>query len=341
MKIYSVLHLGPGNVGSAFAHILRTQRRDVESKYEVDLRYAGVFRSQGGKFNKDGLTEQELCSDNWPTQFEEAMHAAEGTVILVDTTSSEETVSLMKQVLEKGGYVVMANKKPVSGTMETFKMLTETYAGNVRFETTVGAGLPVLNTLLGLVESDDRIEHIQGCFSGTLGYLASELEKGVPYSEAVHKAKQFGYTEPDPRDDLSGMDVARKALILARVCGNELEMKDVHITPFYEEQYANGTVEEFMKAIAKSNDIYAAQMAKALHNEDTLRYVADIQDDTVKVSLKVVPKQSPLGSLEGPDNIISLQSKAYNNNPLVIRGPGAGAQVTAIGVFSDVLACIR
>ncbi len=341
MKTFKIIHLGLGNVGKELAKQLFSQQKHFQEKYSVELQYVACFSSKGGITGNPLSIEQVLQFPENSQQVSvlDIVKESDSSTILIDTTSSTETIPTMKSVLEKGGYVVMANKKPFSSDYKHFSDIYLAYPGHVFFETTVGAGLPIIRPLMYLVDSGDTMNAVEGCFSGTLGYLCSQLEAGVSYSQAVQTAKDFGYTEPDPRDDLSGMDVARKALILARVCGLEKELSDIHVHPLYDEALSSLSVEEFMKELEKENIKYSQMFRQAMEKGSTYRYVASITQNSITVGLKKVPKQSPLGTLNGPENKVVIQTERYNH-PLVVQGPGAGAAVTAAGLCSDILAIV-
>jgi bifunctional aspartokinase / homoserine dehydrogenase 1 len=260
--------------------------------------------------------------------------------ILVDLTS-EETGPLLREALEQGFHVVLANKKPLAGPQADYDLLMETARRRglaLRYEATAGAGLPVLDTLAKLEEAGDRVESILGCFSGTLGYLMSALEDGRSFSAAVHEAWKLGYTEPDPRDDLSGRDVARKALILARALGRRVEPEQVALEPLFPPELDHPDPARFVAGLAALDEPLAARVERARRDGKTLRYVARIGRRAVRVGLEAVPIASPMGSLRGTANQVVIQSRRYHDNPLVVTGPGAGAEVTAAGVLNDVAA---
>ena len=243
--------------------------------------------------------------------------------ILVDLTS-DETSALLTEAMQHGFNIVLANKKPLAGPQASFDRLIGTARErglSFRYEATAGAGLPVLDTIAKLQQAGDKIETIVGCFSGTLGYILTELEKGVAFSDAMRKAQALGYTEPDPRDDLSGMDVARKALILARTLGHRAEMADIRLQPL-----------DF------SDDEFRERIARARRERRVLRYVAKIRSRSISVGLEALPESSPAANLRGTDNQVAIYSKRYSANPLVVTGPGAGATVTAAGVLNDIVA---
>ena len=234
--------------------------------------------------------------------------------------------------------VVLANKIPLAADWNAAKTFFE--YSDLRYECTVGAGLPVIDTLQYLLDTGDRVTRIEGCLSGTLGYLCAELEQGVPYSEAVAQAKALGYTEPDPRDDLSGKDVARKALILARTAGWPLEMADLTVELLYPKSLSGVSTDEFMAAVSILDEPYSRRVGEAQTGGQVLRYVARVGPDGGEVGLAAVPQDSPVGALRGPANYIALHTTRYNEVPLVLSGPGAGPEVTAAGVLGDIVRII-
>jgi homoserine dehydrogenase len=208
---------------------------------------------------------------------------------------------------------------------------------SIRYEATAGAGLPVLDTLAKLKDAGDRVQTILGCFSGTLGFIMTALEDGVPFSEAVRQAWKNGYTEPDPRDDLSGTDVARKALILARTLGRRLELGDIELEPLYGPGEDSADPAAFVANLARLDEAFRRRTDEARRDKRVLRYVAKI-DKNIRVGIEAVPENSPMGRLRGTDNQVAIYSKRYKTNPLVVTGPGAGAAVTAAGVLNDIVA---
>jgi len=261
--------------------------------------------------------------------------------LLVDTTAQDGTAESIAAAVAQGHRVVLANKKPLCGSIDTFRAITE--ARRARYEATVGAGLPVIGTLRTLLETGDEVATIQGCFSGTLGYLATALQDGTPFGAAVREAKSRGWTEPDPRDDLGGTDVARKALILARTSGVDAELSDVAVESLYPERMAELAVDEFMARIDELDEPLRERFDDAAGRGATLRFVASAgrERDSLRVGLAEVPRDSLLGGLRGLDNLMLLQTRRYAEAPLSVRGPGAGTQITAAGVLGDMIAFAR
>ncbi|MBE0684937.1 MAG: homoserine dehydrogenase [Anaerolineaceae bacterium] len=210
----------------------------------------------------------------------------------------------------------------------------------IRYESTVGAGLPVIATLRSMINSGDQITRIEGVMSGTLGFLCSQLEAGMSYSQAVRQAFDSGYTEPDPRDDLSGFDVLRKALILGRTAGWKLEQNDFSVQPLFDDRLVGISVPEFFQNTQLLDETYAQQIEAASKEGRVLRYLASITPQGGKIGLLAVERNSTLGSLQGPGNYFAFYSQRYNEIPLVIAGPGAGIEVTANGVLNDIIALL-
>jgi len=207
----------------------------------------------------------------------------------------------------------------------------------LRYETTVGAALPVITTTKRLVASGETIQRIVGSLSGTLGYIMTAVEEGVAFSKAVLRAKELGYTEPDPREDLSGRDVARKGLILARTLGWDIEMDDVKVQSLFPEEWASWPLADFLGELyALDDDFYSWRDAAQVRRE-SLRYVAQVSEGTVEVGIQFIPSDSPLGRLRGSDNLVEFYTQYYDPQPLAIQGRGAGVHATAAGVLSDIM----
>lgn len=344
MKHVFLLHLGVGNVGRMLQQYILSGRNTLKKSFGVDLTYCGMFRSSGGIFRHGGLTELEMW--NFPkhidaTTIVQAIEDVALPFILIDTTASEQTAPLVIAALARGGFAVLSNKKPLVGPQSQWDTLRQSMNSRLYIETTVGAGLPVIATIQSMIATGDTILEIRGCFSGTLGHIFSSLEDGMPFSRAVLQAKTAGYTEPDPRDDLSGLDVARKALILARLLGCRMELADIPVEALYPENLQNGSVQQFLERISTQDTAYENRMKKAQQSGKTLRYVAWITPTSCSVGIHETDKISDIGQLKGPDNCISIRTKRYNANPLVIKGPGAGIEVTAAGAFGDIVQIMK
>lgn len=260
-------------------------------------------------------------------------------VAVVDCSASSDTIGILKKVVESGGCIVLANKKPLTSSMEDYDKLV-LHPRRLRHESTVGAGLPVIMSINRLLSSGDTIHRIVGSLSGTLGYVMSEVEDGKPFSQVVQNAKSLGFTEPDPRDDLSGMDVARKALIIARLLGQRIEMNSIKVESLYPKEMGPKAmaVEEFLaNALPQLDNQIAERVKKAASNGNVLRYVCMIEGSRCEVGVQELPKNSALGRLRGSDNVLEIYSRCYSEQPLVIQGAGAGNDTTAAGVLADIL----
>ncbi|HKO59156.1 MAG TPA: bifunctional aspartate kinase/homoserine dehydrogenase I [Thermoanaerobaculia bacterium] len=352
--------LGFGQIGRALARQLIAQDRHLRNELGVDIKAVAIADRSGIKIHEHGYTAaalQKLAKqkesgarlfDRGVLSIDELRQMMRKELwllpshrpILVDLTS-EETAPLLQEALEQGFHVVTANKKPLAIAQADYDRLFATARERgvaLRYEATAGAGLPVLDTLAKLSEAGDRVETIEGCFSGTLGYLMSAVENGARYSEAVAEAWRLGYTEPDPRDDLSGLDVARKALILARALGRRLELADIEVEPLFTAAVDDDDPARFVKKLAALDDDFAARANAAKKQKKVLRYVANIGRSRIRVGIEAVAESSPMGGLRGTDNQVVIRSKRYKKNPLVVTGPGAGAEVTAAGVLNDIVA---
>ncbi len=352
--------LGFGQIGRELARQLTAQHKHLREELGIDIRIVAVADRSGIKIEEKGFSPAtlnkfadkkksgaRLFDDKSPLSLPQLQTMMRNELwllpsyrpILVDLTS-EDTAPLLQEALEQGFNIVLANKKPLAVSQIEYDRLMQTARDRsltIRYEATAGAGLPVFDTLAKLRSAGDKIESILGCFSGTLGYLMTALQDGVRFSEAVKQAWKLGYTEPDPRDDLSGTDVARKALILARTLGRRLELSDIELEPLFGSDVDSNDPATFIVNLRKLDDEFAARIESARKKGNVLRYVARI-GKTIRVGLDEVPEGSPMGRLSGTDNQVVIHSKRYKNNPLVVTGPGAGAEVTAAGVLNDIVA---
>ncbi|HEX7081222.1 MAG TPA: bifunctional aspartate kinase/homoserine dehydrogenase I [Gammaproteobacteria bacterium] len=348
-KTVSVGLIGPGLVGSALLDQLADARERLRDKFNLDLR----VRAIGGS-RRMHLGEPRIDLGSWRealgggeamrldafvdhVQTDYLPHAA-----LIDCTASQEIANRYASWLERGIHVITPNKRAHSGPIgyyEELKKLTRSANRHFLYEATVGAGLPVIQTLKDLVETGDEIESISGIFSGTLAYLFNVFDGGRPFSEIVRDARSRGYTEPDPRDDLSGMDVARKAVILAREAGLALELEDLDVESLVPAALADASVDEFLDRLSDFDAPMAERVAEAKRNDTVLRYVADIdmRRGTARVQLQSFAKDHPFANINLTDNIVQFVTRRYCDNPLIVRGPGAGPDVTAAGIFADLL----
>jgi aspartokinase/homoserine dehydrogenase 1 len=262
-----------------------------------------------------------------------------------DCTASDEVSASYAGILESSIPIVTPNKRANAGAMDYYQELTG-YSRDrgipYLYETTVCAGLPVISTLRDLSLSGDTVRRIEAVLSGTLSFIFNNFDGTKPFSALVREAKAKGYTEPDPRDDLNAMDAARKALILARECGMALEFSNVAIEPILPAAcFKAKDVEAFFKELKKSDASFEKRRAEAAACGRVLRYVAVIEEGSAKLSLRAEAPDSPFRSLKDSDNIVVITTDRYSKLPMVIKGPGAGAQVTAGGIFADIVRIAR
>jgi aspartokinase/homoserine dehydrogenase 1 len=261
--------------------------------------------------------------------------------VIIDCTASAEVGETYVAWLNRGIHIVTPNKKANSGTLPYYRALQE--AGRAAgthylYEATVGAGLPIIQTLRDLRETGDEITRIEGIFSGTLAYLFNVYDGSETFSSIVHAAKVKGYTEPDPRDDLSGMDVARKLIILGREMGLTLEMADVRVEGLVPKALEKCSVEEFMARLPEFDATMTTLLADAREKNEVLRYVGRVDaDGKATVGLMRLDAKHAFANIALTDNVVRFATRRYCDNPLIVQGPGAGPEVTAAGVFSDLL----
>lgn len=263
-----------------------------------------------------------------------------GGVIFADATGSPEVAKLYAELLKSGIHVVTPSKLANSGTQEHYRELHNIAGSNgVQFlyETNVGAGLPVIHSIKNMIDTGDEILEISGVLSGTMTYIFSELDKGEPFSKTLIKARNLGYAEPDPRDDLSGEDVARKFLILARTVGLEIEREEIEVENLVPEFLKNADSATFLNELNQFDEEWAARFKHENAKGYTVRYTGRLKNGRVEVGTEAVPISSPLGQLTGTNNLVVIKSRRYNDQPLIIQGPGAGKEVTAAGVLGDIL----
>jgi aspartokinase/homoserine dehydrogenase 1 len=356
-----VVLLGFGQIGRALAGIMaKGMKRPLNTKANgaSKLRLTAAIDTSGFVFEPGGLTARAVGELSDGKQAGKSLADARGgrranpadalavlsqhalaNPILVDLTADDTTPLVLKAV-DAGMDVVLANKRPLAGPRRQSSELWEKVAAaNQRMltEATVGAGLPIFDTYRKLVESGDRVLKIEGCLSGTLGFVLTEVERGKSFSQALRRAMELGYTEPDPRDDLSGADVGRKALILGRLLGFAGEPDDVAVESLVPAALRALARDAFLARLADMDADWAKRAAAAKAKGATLRYVASVSKDKIAVGLQTVGRQSPFFGLKGTDNQVAFTTVRYRKNPLVITGPGAGPAVTAAGVLNDLL----
>lgn len=348
-KTLNVFIVGLGLIGSTLIKQIRKQEKFLAANQGIKIRLVGLSNSRKMLFDKKGIGYEE-----WKDRIENTGKQADiqaftdnmiglnlPNSIFLDCTASEEIVKFYPDILNASISIVTPNKVANSVDYNGYKNLQEiAFKRSVKYlyETNVGAGLPIINTLKDLMNSGDQIIKIQAILSGTVSYIFNNFVEGTHFHDIVKEAKEKGLTEPDPREDLNGKDVARKILILSRETGLALEPDDVAVENVLPESCKNAdSVDEFMQELENNSSYFEKLRKEAADEGKVLRYIAELENGKVSVSLKYVDAEHPFYSLSGSDNIVSFVTERYKDTPLVVKGPGAGAEVTAAGVFADLI----
>lgn len=339
-----------GLIGSTLLRQIQEQKDYLKQRKNLNIRLVGITNTK-----KMLLDEGGISLENWKEELLEKGEIANiGSFVsdvqdlnlpysvFVDCTADKNIVQYYYSLLSSSVSIVTPNKVANSGRYEQYFMLqkaAQKHGVKFLYETNVGAGLPIINTLQGLITSGDKINKIEAVLSGTLAYIFNNFKVGDRFVDVVKEAKAKGYTEPDPRDDLSGQDVARKILILSREAGLKLEPEDVTIINLLNDACLNApSVDAFFEELEKDNDRFEKLLQDAQANDEVLRFIATLDSDNkASIGLKTVGRSHPFFNLAGSENIISFTTERYKYNPLVVKGPGAGAEVTASGVFADIM----
>ncbi len=345
----SVGVIGPGTVGEVLLEQIASQSERLREQFKIDLRVRGILGSK-----RMVLGDTGIALGTWREQYEHSTVPADlerflehvrvdylPHTVLIDCTASGDVAARYPEWLRAGVHVITPNKKANSAEMAFYRALQEARragAAHYLYEATVGAGLPVVHTLRDLRETGDEIASIEGIFSGTLAYLFNIYDGRTPFSDIVRDARQRGYTEPDPRDDLSGMDVARKLIILGREMGLELELSDVRVESLVPAGLERGSIEEFMTRLPRSDAAMRERFEAARDKGRVLRYVGRLgADGQASVGLVEFDADHAFANIALTDNVVRFATRRYCDNPLIVQGPGAGPEVTAGGVFADLL----
>ncbi|MDR0976574.1 MAG: bifunctional aspartate kinase/homoserine dehydrogenase I [Prevotellaceae bacterium] len=348
---YQVLNLficGIGTVGGNLIEQILGQQEKLKQENGLKLNVVGIANSRRAMFNRRGLDlndyRRALAAEGRPSSIdilrEEIIGMNIFNSVFVDCTASEEVASLYKSLLEHNVSVVATNKIAASSTYDNYielKQIARRRGVKFLFETNVGAGLPIINTINDLIHSGDKILKIEAVLSGTLNYIFNTINADVPFSQTIRRAQEEHYSEPDPRIDLSGTDVIRKLVILAREAGYRLEQSDVKTNLFVPDEFFEGTLDEFWQKVPTLDADFEARRRVLESEHKHWRFVARLEDGQASVGLVEVNPTHPFYNLEGSNNIILLTTERYREYPMMIQGYGAGAGVTAAGVFADIM----
>lgn len=345
--------LGTGGVGRALLNQILDTRERHASELGIELDITALTDSSGFLFDRSGFPDERLRDliqlKETGSSFDEIDGALEASELdeclgeltpehtcLIDLTASDAYVPTLLKARDKEMGIVLANKLPLAGSFAQFKKLT--YSRRTKYETTVAAALPVISTMQSyLMDTGDKIKRIHGCVSGTLNIVCQRLEAGEKISKVIRDAKAHGHTEPDPREDLGGRDAARKALILARLLGYELEFADVEAKSLYPGEWDELSVDEFMDRLPEIDEEYREISEKAQAQDLRLRYLIEVADGICSAGLNSLKPDDDIIRASVADSVVAFETERYPGNPLIIRGRGSGPRLTASGVLSDIL----
>ncbi len=344
----NVFLMGIGTVGNSFLQQLQKQQQKLLSEKHLKIKLTGVANSRKMIFNREGI---DILSYRESLQNSDKISSLKGFVdevremniynsVFVDCTASEQVAQMYRELLQSNVAIVTANKVAASSRYQNYadlKKIAKQKGIKFLFETNVGAGLPIINTLNDLVNSGDKILKIEAVLSGTLNFIFNTISTDTPMSKTIRLAKEMGFSEPDPRIDLSGVDVARKILILARESGYKIEMEDIKINRFIPDSYFEGTLDDFWSSISEVDDSFEVNRKKLEAENKKWRFVAKFESGIAEVGLQEVDSKHPFYDLEGSNNLVMYTTERYHEYPMLIKGYGAGASVTAAGVFADVI----
>jgi len=347
-KQLNLFVMGVGNVGEKFIDQIHQQKKFLKENLKINVRVIALSNSKKMVFNEEGIDLKDwknAIENGENTNVDEFISRAKElnlrNSIFVDITANYDVASIYEQFLKQSIAVVTCNKIACSSQYNNYKnlkSLSRKYNAPFLFETNVGAGLPIIDTLKNLIASGDKVNRINAVLSGSLNFIFNNFSETYSFHDVVKEAGLQGFTEPDPKIDLSGIDVARKILILIRESGNMMEMEDIVNNCFLPEECMNTTNnDDFFASLIKHSSHFEQLLADAKANDSRLKFVASFNQGKASVGLQQIPKESPFYNLEGKDNIVEFYTDRYIDQPLIIKGAGAGAAVTASGIFADVI----
>ncbi|MFA7229073.1 MAG: hypothetical protein WC061_08555 [Melioribacteraceae bacterium] len=348
-KILNVFIVGPGKVGSAFLKLIGERSEYLSRRYNTFIKVGGLMNRSAMVFNPEGID-----ANNWRNELLNSSHEPDilkfidkikglnlDSPIIVDSTANESVVRYYRDIFNSGISIVTPNKIANTQSYGEYLSMRETAGkNNVHFKygTNVGSALPFISTLKDIVSNGDEILKIEGVFSGTLSFIFNSLKEKDSFSDIVLIARERGYTEPDPRDDLKGLDMARKLLILIRESGIPFELNDVSIEKLISSETENAcSVEEFFLKLKQEDEKFIELKKRAVAKDRVLSYMAKYENGVAKLSIQEIGGRHPFFNLIDSENIVAFTTKNYWKNPLTIRGQGAGADFTAVGILSDLL----
>ena len=348
LKELNLFVTGVGNVGSKLLEQIHNQKAQLENKLKIHIKIVGISNSKKMIFDVAGIDLR-----NWSNKLKigetadpkKFLSTSKGlnlkNSVFIDNTSSQLIASYYEHYLKSNISVVTCNKIACSGyysNYQNLKNLSRKYGTSFLYETNVGAGLPIISTLNNLINSGDKIISIHAVLSGSLNYIFNNFKNEDTFHEIVQNAMNKGYTEPDPEIDLSGIDVARKILILARESGKKIELSEIENKTFLPEKFKNlKTNDNFIESLKNHSAHFNEILKRANKEKSKIKYVAEFINEKAKTGLRNIPKGHDFYNLEGNDNIVMFYTKRYSSQPIIVKGAGAGAEVTAAGIFTDII----